>query len=285
MAKKPLLKKKDPRLVPGQYLPPVIPAANPYGIRKMPIPPVPKKAWVPGTPATAGTAGYTPDYAALMKASPEYQTWLASAAGRNIGSANTRAGMIRQLLLQYGGVPPDWQDAYGDIRPEDVAAAQGNQFGTQQMIARTSAQNVNQMRRALAARGMLQTGELNYGQGQEDLRRGGEEYGALTDFLGKVGGAVGDYTGNVAGVAAEEAPLIGQLMPTIRDLYPTTPGTPGTPATEGHWAKPFLWGGRSWGAGQQRQFESWAAKNSNLNLKLWYKNHPAAAKLLGVKGY
>lgn len=245
--------------------------------------------WDPGTPGTAGTAGYTPDYLALLQSDPQYQAWKASAAGRNISFANQRAAIIRQLIVQYGGIPQAWADAFGDIRPEDIAAAQGNQFSTEQQIQHEYEKNVRQMRRQLAARGMLQSGELNFGQGEQDYARGQAENTAFTDFLGKVGGAVGDYTGQVAGVAGEEAGVVGSVMPVLRELYPTTPGTTGTPGTPGHWTTPkpkppttFTWGGKTWGA--QGPWEKYA-KAHGINIPQWYKQHSAAAKSIGVKGY
>lgn len=245
--------------------------------------------WDPGTPGTAPTGGYTPDYLALIRSSPEYQAWVANATGRNASFANQRAAIIRQLVVQYGGIPQAWQDAFGDIRPEDVAAAQGNQFSTEAQIQHNYEQNVRAMRRQLAARGMLQSGELNYGQGQQDYARGQQENTAITDFLGKIGGAVGDYTGQVAGVQGEEQGVVNAVMPTLRKLYPTTPGDPGTPGTPGHWTTPkppaptsFSWGGKNWF--HQGPWEQYA-KAHGINLPTWYKQHAAAAHSIGVKGY
>ena len=246
-------------------------------------PPTSGSTWIPGT---SGDPGYTPDYMALLRADPQYQAWVASASARNIGFANQRAAIIRELIRQFGGVPQAWADAFGDIRPEDVAAAQGNQFGTQQVIQRNYDQNVNAMRRALAARGMLQTGELNYGQGQQDLARGQEEATAFSDFMGKVGEAVGAYTGNVAGVQGEEAGVVGSVMPALRELYPTTPATKGTP---GHWqttpmpkapSNTFTWGGRTFS--QRPAWEKYAGAHG-INLKNWYRQHPVVAKQFGVR--
>jgi len=194
--------------------------------------------WVAGTPGDPGTPGYTPDYAALYHSSPEYQAWLASATGQNIGYANQRAAIIRELIRQYGGIPQAFADAFGDIRPEDIAAAQANQFSSEAGIQRNYELGVSAMRRALAARGVLQSGELDVGQSAQDLARGQAEGSAFTDFIGNVNRAVGDYMTGVQGVAQSEVPLIASTMATLRDLYPATAGTPGTEGTPGHWQSP-----------------------------------------------
>lgn len=224
------------------YIPPIRPAVYPPAPPGTPpsagggatnIPP--NQHWVPGTAGVAATAGYTPDYQALYHASPEYLAWHAGAEKRIAGFGENRAEATRRLLVQLGIVPPNFQDAYGDVRAEDIAAAGANQFSTEAGIQRAYEQGVFQMQRALAARGMLQSGDLGYGQNQQELQRGQNESDAFSAFLAAIGANTKEYSGNVSNVLAEETPLIGQVMPGIVEANPATPGTEAVAPTPGHW--------------------------------------------------
>jgi hypothetical protein len=200
---------------------------------------------IPGHGGAGGGAGASgpPDYMALLRQSPAYQQWLANANFRKTGLANARAASIRQLALQFGGLPQGFRDTLGDLRPEDLAAAGANQFGALQTIQRNYEQGRNDMHRSLAARGMLQSGDLGYGEGQATLQRGQQEYEAGQSFMGALQQAINDWTQGVGNVGSEEAGLIAQLLPQIRELYPYTPGTPGAgapPAGGGAGAAPAV---------------------------------------------
>lgn len=220
------------------YIDPVRPAVYPpapYGTPPSagggaPAPPpsvTPGRHWVVDDP---GYAAYNPDYAALYHASPEYQTWRSGANRREIGLGATRAEAVRRALVKYGYIP-GLEGRYGDIRAEDIAAAQGNQFSDINMIAQNYNLGVNQMRRALAARGMLQTGELNIGQAGAEQTRGQQETQALNDFLALASGAVSEYTSGVSGIEGEEAGFLPEVMGGIRERNPAREGK----AATGHW--------------------------------------------------
>ncbi len=210
------------------YRPPPLKLAYPNPVTPPPRPgpgvPPPAPVGGGGTPAPAPA----PNYLDLIKNSPGYQSWLASRNSRLGNLATNRAAAIRQLVLQYGGIPKGLQDSFGDLRPQDIAAAQGNQFGIMQQIARQDAEGRNNMHRSLAARGVLQSGDLGYGEGQADLARGSAEYDAGQQFFNILNQALQGYTQGAGDVNAEESGIINQLMPLIMQLYPSpAPGAGG----------------------------------------------------------
>lgn len=197
-----------------------------------------------GAPAGTGGAGGggapagPPDYMGLLRGSPAYQAWLASRNQRLGGLATNRASSIRQLLLQYGGMPKGFSDSLHDVRPEDMAAAEANQFSITKNIERAYEEGRRAMHGNLAARGMLQSGDLGYGENQASLQRGQQEFDANTNFMNAINEAIGNWSSGSGAVNSEEAGLIANLLPQIREMYPYNPNPAGGGAGGGAGAKP-----------------------------------------------
>src|SRR6266496_2522529 len=115
-----------------------------------PVAPPPKAA-----PAPVKAA---PNWLALIQASPQWKAWIASKNATLANAATDRARAIRQAILQWGGIPPGFKDQFGDITQADIDAAKGNVYSTQNQISRAHDMALNQGRRALEARGVLQSG-------------------------------------------------------------------------------------------------------------------------------
>jgi len=156
----------------------------------------------------------------IIKNSPAYLAWLAGSNAQKGNLATNRTAAIRALVLQYGGLPPGFTDAFGDLRPEDMDAATHNQFSTTQQIEKAYQDGVNSMRRQLAARGGLQSGELGYGQGVQDYSHGLNTYNAGNSFLAALNQAISGYTGGVADINAGEAGVISSETGNAATLYP-----------------------------------------------------------------
>lgn len=140
-------------------------------------------------------AGYTPDYLSLIQNDPAL-----IGARNNAASAETTAGAarraaIRSALIRFGKLPAGFADQYGDVDQGTVEAAQANPFSTIAQLARDYSQNSERFKRSLAARGMLQSGDLNYGEDQLSNDYGRQQYDAANQFTGEVSGDVGTYTG------------------------------------------------------------------------------------------
>ena len=138
-----------------------------------------------------------PDYKSLIESSPEYQSWLQSST-RNLGDAATqRKAALRALVLQYGGLPAGVQDAYGDLAPGDLQAGADNPYSQKAQLDRSYATNVEAMKRSLAARGALHSGDLGYEQNQLDTQKGQTLSDLGNQFSSALQAAIGQYLGVV----------------------------------------------------------------------------------------
>lgn len=192
-----------------------------------PIPGVTSPALPPSVPGQTSVkvGGSTPNYAELIQNSPAYVAWKASQQSRLGNLATDRASIIRRLALDYGGLPPGYTDAYGDLRPEDLAAASGNQFSAEHTLQQNYEKGVAAMHQSLAGRGMLQSGELGFGQGQADYAHGQAEYQTGNAFLDALNQAVSGYTTGVGNINAEEPGVISNAQANVQQLYPTVAPT------------------------------------------------------------
>lgn len=146
--------------------------------------------------STISFGGYDPNYKDLITSDPTYvAAQNAATAAQQTGDAQRRAA-VRAAYVQYGGNMPDgWTDQYGDIDQATKDAASGNQFSTVANLKNNYAQSAEQMRRALAARGMLQSSDLTYGQDQLDRGFGQQQYDAANVFANQYNGAYNAYAG------------------------------------------------------------------------------------------
>ena len=69
-------------------------------------------------------------------------------------------------MTKYGRLPAGFKDTYGDIDQATLDAAKNNQYSTLAQLQRNYQQSVEAFKRALAARGALQSGDYNHGSDQ-----------------------------------------------------------------------------------------------------------------------
>src|SRR4051812_5875181 len=86
------------------------------------------------------------------------------------------------------------------------------------------------MKRALAARGGLQSGELGYGVNQADYARGSAEYDYGQEFANAAQLAINNYLGVESGVRAGEGQAISEAEASVYG-NPANRPTEGTEAT------------------------------------------------------
>jgi hypothetical protein len=71
-----------------------------------------------------------------------YLAWQAS-SGQNVGNAAAaRTAALKQLAIQFGGLPQGFADQYGDIDAQTLQLAGQNQSSDQAQLARNYAQGV-----------------------------------------------------------------------------------------------------------------------------------------------
>ncbi len=148
-----------------------------------------------------------PDYASIINAMPEVMDFRGSAADRRAKAAAARKAAMQALVTRYGGLG-SLHDQYGDVDEATRAAAANNQFSDLARLQRSYDQGTEGVKRNLAARRMLQSGELQHGLDQVDIAKGTSEYDLGQRFMNAAQGIFQGY-GDVEGaLASEEAGVI-----------------------------------------------------------------------------
>lgn len=207
----------------GTYVPPkpqptpsATPAVNPTF---QPAPPPPNP--------TLQIPGSTPDYGTLL-ANDAGLLGAQSAAQQNQSmAAAQRKALLQQAVIRYGGLPAGFKDQYGDVNQETLDTAKANQNSVLANLAKNYAQSQEQFRRGLAARGALQSGDLNYGQDQLDQGYAQQQYDAANNFGNDANQALSAYTGVLQ---QNNSALAGSISAAEANVY-SNPAYRPTPAT------------------------------------------------------
>jgi len=180
----------------------------------------------------------------VIASDPDYMQWSLGANQRASEAGTARSAAMKALAIRFGGLPSNFSDVYGDIDPSTLQTASANPESESNRLLRNYQQQVEQSRRQLAARGMLQSGELDYNQGQLDLARQGDLYDLNNEFLNAAQGNINDYGGIIAGLNSEQIDQIRSAADRIAMMRlsgftgPNPSGPPGPPGPTGGGAKP-----------------------------------------------
>jgi hypothetical protein len=143
-------------------------------------------------------------------------------------------------------MPDGWTDSYGDIDQATKDAAAGNQNSTLSQLHDNYQRSVESFRRALAARGALQSGDLSYGQDQIDRGLSQQEYDAANSFGDQVNQAVSGYAGVLGSNAQNLAGAIGSAENNVYGNPAYRPVAPSyadyDPTSSARWGKPVYKG-------------------------------------------
>jgi hypothetical protein len=203
---------------PGQAYNPTYGMPSVVGPQAPPPPPAapPRNPYSFGGPTKLQLkAGYTPNYQSLIENDPAYLAAKNAAAGAATTAAGRRTAALRSAFIRYGGVPSGFNDTYGDIDQTTRDAASGNQNSVLAQLAYNYKQSGEQFKRQLSARGMLQSGELGYGQDQLNRGYSQNQYEAGNSFLDEAGRDVTDYTGVLGQNAKDLSGAIGQAESNV----------------------------------------------------------------------
>lgn len=202
----------------------IAPALQPAPV----APAAPTPAPAPSGPAPPTTINQDTDWGSLITSSPIYQAFLSSRTGGVGAAATQRAEATKSLLSKYGFLPPGFKDTYGDLTDTDIQAAANNPFSFKATNKRNYEQGIEAMHKALSARGMLQSGELGYGQQQADYGRDLADYNAGGDFSSALRGIIGNYLGVEQGYNSQEPTAISQASSDVQARYPQGNAHPAT---------------------------------------------------------
>lgn len=147
-----------------------------------------------------------PDYASILANDPVYQQLLGSLASARASDSATRAAQINSALVQYGSVPDLTSagqtlgfDVSGLVDPTTAQLAQENtDAGTSTVAGETRNYNnsVQQLKQALAARGMLSSGATGVGLGQQQQTYNQNQYDDTQKLLSYLAGVQQAFTQN-----------------------------------------------------------------------------------------
>lgn len=179
------------------------------------VAPVVPNVQAPTAVPTIPIGGFTPNYGQLIKSDPAYISGMASGQKDVAQAAAARRAALQKLTIQFGGLPQGLQDEYGDIDSGTLELAQKNTYSDTQRLQRSYAEGIEAFKRALAARGALQSGDTGYGLAQADLARGEREYDLSNQFANAAQGVVNDYVGVESDVRAREAALLAQAQQAV----------------------------------------------------------------------
>jgi len=123
---------------------------------------------------------------------PGYEQFLAQLRAMGALDASERQRAVQTALIRFGLVPGGLKDPYGDVT--DLVrglAGEKTQAGlsTYSRIQDWNKQILSRMKKALAARGGLRSGELGYGLGRQDLGYRQTYDDALSQLLDYISGA------------------------------------------------------------------------------------------------
>lgn len=170
----------------------------------------------PAVPSAIGLEqGFTPNYLGLIKQNPSYLSYVNNATLDVNQAAARRKAALQALAVRYGGLGGGFKDAYGDIDPATLDLAKGNQLSDTARLSRNYSQGVEAMKRALAARRGLQSGELTHGLQQADFARAASEYDLGQEFSNAAQGAINDYLSAESAVRRGEAGAISEAEQNV----------------------------------------------------------------------
>lgn len=171
-------------------------------------------------------SNFTPDYAALLAGDPSWMAYQNNEQGTLANAATSRAAAIKAAMIQYGGgLPSGVTDTYGDITPDITDLASQNQYSDLADINRSYTQGLETFKRGLAARGVLQSGDLGYGLDQAATNLGQQQYDAGNNFANSFNSAINSYLGTVNSQKQGEA---GALSSAESDVYNNPANRPTT---------------------------------------------------------
>lgn len=146
--------------------------------------------------------GYMPDYASLISNSPILQMANAQSEADLKQAAANRTELLRQLAIRYGGLPSGFGgDKYHDINDETLQLASQNEQSDIARINRQYDDNIAAARHALAARGALDSGELQYSLDRSNMAKESSVYDAGNAFADAARSAINSYLGAEQSVA------------------------------------------------------------------------------------
>ena len=203
---------------------------------------------------TAKYGAYTPDWGKLVLNNPIYTSWKTGADLAAGKAGDQRRAAAQFAALNYGGLPSNFQDEYGDLTPDILAQAQANPESTLARLQSGYVQAQQQMQTGLAARGALHSGDLVQAQSNLDTGLATNQYDAGQAFSQAMTdpstGVYGQYDTGLANAYGGEGAATSQAIQSMEGdtgnpAYQSNPGSNVTlrPDWYGTYGQPIYQGG------------------------------------------
>jgi hypothetical protein len=183
----------------------------------------------------SGGGGGAPDWGALLAADPGYMEAMAGYKKIMAQAASQRKAALQALAMRYGGLPKQgWKDTYGDLTPEILRQAGLNENSEVMRLQRNYDTGIKQLKANLAARGMLQSGDLGYGLNQADIGKGEQTYDLGNQFTDQANQVVSGYLSAYSGAEQNlvNAILMAEQNAIASGNYPGAYGGGSTQPTQ-----------------------------------------------------
>lgn len=214
-----------------------------------PAPAAPYTTQAPPDPAASLNVALNPDYAALLRNAPDFTSGEAALraiydpTNPNAGSAAaSRAAAIRAAIIQYGRAPTA-ADAYGDIKPEDIAAANNNPNSILAQLQNAYNQNVQQDKNTMEQRGIYSSGATDQAVNTEGGKYQQSQYDALGNLNNLVSSALSNYQQAADQYGINHAALVSQVTNLLKS-DPTITSTTAklVPGSQANYGQPIYSG-------------------------------------------
>lgn len=152
--------------------------------------------------------GGTRDYAADIYNNPAFKMLRDQLSSAGIADAAHLRGTIQQALIGFGAVPnlpTDVLQNSGLDTGETSALAAGNPFSTVKRLQQDYDDRQNLVKKQLAARGILDSGETGYQLGRLGQSQAQSQYDATSSLLGGISGLNDQYVAGRQAAASQLA--------------------------------------------------------------------------------
>ena len=239
----------------------------------------------PGAVAPPVGGAPQPSYSDFLGSDP----WVkqAQAAGES-GIQEAESGFqksLRQAFIDFGASDTSRLGDYAKyIDDPTIEAAKNNKFSRLARSLKAQTANLRQGRAALAARGMLSSGQATNDTTQQLNAREASDYGSLRDFLGGADQGLSNLAGLRRSYADSLRTAQNDAAGRYADQYPDYGDAPGIQGDQGSQAPTpaGAWGGISWGGknGITTKAGLQASLAPGVSYAQWAASHPDAAARL-----
>lgn len=236
----------------------------------------------PAAPAPAAPATpqfNMPDYSSLIQGDYGYQQAQAQGQQALAQGETDFQKALRTAFIDLGAQDTSKLGEWAKyIDQPTIEAAKANKFAALAQNLQQATKSLRQNRAALAARGILSSGQTTQDTLTNQQAREQGDYGALRSFLSGTEQSAQGLAGLRSSIAAQISAAREAAAARAAAAYQPQVGVPTTAPTD---TAGTPWGGISWGGRSGITTKAQLLPMLNVPYAQWAKNHAAAAARLG----